>query len=136
MLAEDPNLKFVLKEVPIIRPESVGAHRVSLAVFKLAPEKYAEFHRRLFAVPGVKTDEAALAVATELGMDRTALTKAANDDSITQAFREGTQLAEALGITGTPSYVVGDEIVFGARGSQVLRDMIAAMRECGQATCS
>ena len=136
LLADDPNLRFVLKEVPIIRPESVGAHRVSLAVFKLAPEKYAEFHNRLFAVQGVKTDQAALEVATDLGIDRDALRKAANDDSITDAFREATQLAEALGVSGTPSYVIGDEFVFGALGADVLAGKIAAMRECGKTVCS
>ena len=136
LLAADPNLKFVLKEVPIIRPESVGAHRVSLAVFKLAPGKYADFHRRLFAVPGVKTDRAALEVAEALGLERDAVMQAANDDTITDAFREATQLAEALGITGTPSYVVGDELIFGALGADVLREKIAAVRECGKTSCT
>ena len=129
LLAEDPNLRFVLKEVPIIRPESVGAHRVSLAVYKLAPEKYGAFHRALFAVDGVKTDRAALKVATDLGLDADAVRKAANEDSVTAAFREGTELAEALGVTGTPSYVVGDELLFGALGADTLRGKIAALRQ-------
>ena len=136
LLRTDPNLRFVLKEVPIIRPESVGAHRVSLALYKLAPEKYAEFHNRLFAVPGVKTDRAALDVAREMGVDIDELTKLANDESIGRAFTEGTELAEALGISGTPSYVVGDEVVFGALGVGVLREKIANMRECGKTICS
>ena len=136
LLADDPKLRFVLKEVPIIRPESVGAHRVSLAVHKLAPNVYAEFHNRLFAVPGVKTDEAALKIAVDLGVDEAALREAANADEVTEAFRHATGLAEALGINGTPSYVVGDEIVFGALGQDVLKEKIAAMRECGRTDCS
>ena len=136
LLADDPNLKFVLKEVPIIRPESVGAHRVSLAVYELAPEKYADFHRRFFAVDGIKTDQAGLAIAVELGLDADAVRKAANADEVTDAFREGTDLAEALGVTGTPSYVVGNEVVFGALGPDVLRSKIEAMRECGKTVCS
>lgn len=136
LLEADPNLRFVLKEVPIIRPESVGAHRISLAVYKLAPAKYEEFHNRLFDVEGVKTDEAALEVATSLGLERDEVIEAANADAITDAFREGTQLAEALGVTGTPSYVIGDELVFGAQGIDVLREKIANLRECGSATCS
>ena len=136
LLAEDPNLKFVLKEVPIIRPESVGAHRVSLAVYALAPEKYGEFHNRFFAVPGVKTDEAGLKIAVEMGLDADAVREAANDDSVTETFKRGTELAEALGVTGTPSYVVGDEFVFGALGADVLRQKIASLRECGKTACS
>ena len=136
ILRTDPNVRFVLKEVPIIRPESVGAHRISLAVYKLAPEKYAEFHNRVFAVPGVKTDRAALDVARKMGLDVDQLAKLANEGSIGEAFTEGTELAEALGISGTPSYVVGDEVVFGALGVNVLREKIANMRECGRTVCS
>ena len=135
LLKADPNLRFVLKEVPIIRPESVGAHRISLGVYALAPEKYAEFHNRLFDVEGVKTDQVALDLAVELGLDRDQVIAAANKDDVTEAFREGTQLAEALGITGTPSYVIGDEIVFGALGVDALREKIANVRECGSTTC-
>ena len=136
LLDADPNLRFVLKEVPIIRPESVGAHRISLAVYKIAPERYGEFHNRLFAIEGVKTDKAALQVAEELGLDRDKIIEAANADAVTQAFREGTELAEALGVTGTPSYVIGDELVFGAQGVDVLREKIANVRKCGKASCS
>lgn len=136
LLEADPKLRFVLKEVPIIRPESVGAHRVSLAVHKLAPEVYAEFHNRLFAVPGVKTDQAALEIAVELGVDEEKLRERANAEEITEAFRHATGLAEALGVTGTPSYVVGDELVFGALGQDVLKAKIEAMRECGRTDCS
>ena len=136
ILKSDPNLRFVLKEVPIIRPESVGAHRISLGVFAIAPERYDEFHNRLFQVEGVKTDEAALKLVAEMGLDRDRVIEAANTDKVTEAFREGTQLAEALGITGTPSYVIGDEIVFGAVGADALREKIANVRKCGSTTCS
>ena len=136
MLADDPKLRFVLKEVPIIRPESVGAHRVSLAVYALAPEKYGEFHRALFAADGVKTDRKALEVALSLGLDEKAVREAANAATVTEAFREATGLAEALGVTGTPSYVIGDELLFGAIGADTLRAKVAAMRECGKTVCT
>ena len=136
LLESDPKVKFVLKELPIIRAESVGAHRVSLAVSRLAPEKYAEFHNALFAVEGVKTDQDALRIAGELGLEREKLVEEANSPAIEAALRESTELAQALGATGTPFYVVGDEFAFGAQGFEELRAKVANLRSCGSATCS
>ena len=54
-----------------------------------------------------------------------------NDDIVRQAY----QLANSIGITGTPTYILGDEAVFGAVGSEVIEEKVANVRACGKATC-
>ncbi|HEX5933989.1 MAG TPA: DsbA family protein, partial [Pseudorhizobium sp.] len=54
-----------------------------------------------------------------------------NDDLVRQAY----QLATNLGLTGTPTYVVGDEALFGAVGREAIEEKVANVRECGKSTC-
>ncbi len=135
LLEGDENLKFVLKELPILSQASVEASRVSTAVYRLAPEQYGEFHNRLLSVNGQKDGAQALAIAQEMGLDVAAIEKESRNEDINGAFQEASELATSLGVTGTPSYVIGDEVVFGALGTEVLRTKIENVRKCGSTTC-
>lgn len=127
LVAADPDLRFVLKEFPILGPDSQKAHIVSMALRALAPEKYAEFHDTLLM--GARATEAtAIAVATGLGVDEAALREEMKNPAIANAFGETYELASRLAITGTPSYVVGEEVVFGALGEAVLKEKLALAR--------
>jgi len=127
LVAGDPDLRFVLKEFPILGPDSQKAHIVSMAFRTLAPEKYEEFHHTLLM--GARATEAtAIAAATELGVDEVALREEMKNPAILNAFNETYELASQLAITGTPSYVVGEEIVFGALGEAVLKEKVALAR--------
>ena len=134
IIKSNPDVRFVLKEFPILGQDSVDAHRVSYAFKHIAPEKYGDFHRALMT--GEHADEArALDVAKSLGVTeeqiRAKMAEAPQDDSVRDAY----QLATKLGITGTPSYVLGDEAVFGAVGESELNQKIASVRQCGKTTC-
>ncbi len=135
ILAKDKNIRFVLKEFPILGPDSMAAHKVADAVRILAPEKYAEFHRELLVGQEHASEATAISVATELGIDeaqiRKTMTEKPNDDIVRQAY----QLANAIGITGTPTYVVGDEAVFGAVGLDQIEEKVKNVRSCGKASC-
>lgn len=139
IVSENPDVKFVMKEFPVLGEASIEAHRISLALIRLYPELYDQFHRRLLALEGRKDGAAALALAVELGADAEALTAESGKPEITAAFREVYELADGLGITGTPSYVIGQEVVFGAVGYNKLMPMVADLRssieECGKAVC-
>jgi protein-disulfide isomerase len=76
-----------------------------------------------------------MALALELGADEAALRAEMEKPEITDAIRQVYELADGLGITGTPSYVVGDQVVFGAVGYDALNTRVANIRECGKATC-
>jgi protein-disulfide isomerase len=135
ILANDKNVRFILKEFPILGPDSIAAHRVANAVRLLAPAKYQQFHRTLLGGQDHASEKTAIAVAVSMGIDETAIrnsmVKEPNDDLVRQAY----QLANSIGITGTPTYVVGDEAVFGAVGRDTIREKVANVRSCGKATC-
>jgi protein-disulfide isomerase len=135
LLANDPNLKFVMKELPILSESSVQASRISTAVYRLYPKKYAEFHNALLATAGQKDGNRALRVAQTLEMDINALNEEAQKNDVLGAFREANDLATSLGINGTPSYVIGDEVLFGALGRDVLAEKIENVRKCGKTVC-
>lgn len=75
-------------------------------------------------------------VATSLGLKEADIRKSMADNPNDAQVQETYKLATSLGITGTPSYIVGDEAVFGAVGADPLKEKIANMRNCGKATCS
>lgn len=135
MMESDSELKFVLKEFPILGPDSEKAHRVAFAFYDLYPEKYAEFHLRLLGGDGRANEDTAMRIATDLGGDKDALRKQMEDPTITERIRGTYELANELGISGTPAYVIGDEVISGALGADVLTTKIANVRECGSTAC-
>jgi protein-disulfide isomerase len=135
ILAKDKNIRFVLKEFPILGPDSVAAHRVANAVRLLAPEKYPAFHRALLGGQEHASEQTAIAVAASLGVSeadiRKSMAQSPNDGQVRQAY----QLANAIGITGTPTYVLGNEALFGAVGQDAIEEKVGNIRACGKATC-
>lgn len=128
LTAADPDLRFVLKEFPILGPDSQKATIVSMAFHKLMPEKYGEFHTRLLGGEGRATEAGAIKIARSLGADEAKLREHMKDPDIPEAIARTYDLANKLAVTGTPSYVVGNEVVFGALGQEVLAEKIAAAK--------
>lgn len=125
---EDPDLRFVLKEFPILGPDSQKAHTVASAFQRLMPEKFGEFHDQLLGGEGRAGEASAIKIALSLGADEAKLREEMKNPEIQENFAKTYELANQLSITGTPSYVVGDEVVFGALGKDVLIEKIAAAR--------
>lgn len=135
VLATDPRVRFVLKELPILGPDSLDAHRVSNAVRLIAPEKYGEFHRALLGSTGTATEESAIEIAATLGISEADIRKSMAENPNDQLVRDAYTLATNLGVTGTPTYIVGNEALFGAVGDDALQEKIANVRACGKSTC-
>ncbi|MBO6553106.1 MAG: DsbA family protein [Roseitalea sp.] len=129
LIETDPNLRFVLKEFPILGEDSQAAHMVALAFNRLMPQSYAAFHEQLMNVDGRANEEAAVRIAVALGADEAALRREMANPQNARSVETTYLLAEALGITGTPSYVIGDQMVPGALGERTLRDTIASVRD-------
>jgi len=131
LLKTDPNLKFVLKEFPVLGPGSVEAAHVAVAARMQDPtgKKYIEFHQKLLGGRGPADKARALAVAKEVGFDMTRLEKDMDSDEVKTTIDEDMKLADALGVNGTPSYVVGNEVVVGAVGIDELKQKIDAERK-------
>ncbi|MBO6510469.1 MAG: thioredoxin domain-containing protein [Roseibium sp.] len=135
LIDENPDLRVVLKEFPVLGQASVEAAQVAIAVNSVAPEKYAEFHETLLMSRGQANQASALAAATAAGIDEADLTAALGTDEAGQTIEEVYTLANRLGLTGTPSYVIGNEVVMGAVGHDQLREKIEAAKNCEQTTC-
>ncbi len=135
LIESNPDLRFVLKEFPILSEGSVEAARISIAISRKAPEAYADFHREMFTRGGPADREKAMSIAGDLGLDRAALDELAGSDMVDDALNEVRSIAVALGVNGTPSYVVGGEAVFGAVGYDKLQERIIAARKCQTVTC-
>lgn len=135
LIERDPNLRVVLKEFPVLGEESVQAARVSVAVHRLLPGRYMDFHNSLMTMQGRVDGDAALALAEEYGLDAGAImadvTEAANEAYL----RDSHELARKLGIDGTPAFIIGGEVIPGAQSLDRLAQLVTNTRACGQATC-
>jgi len=136
LLKDDPKLKVVLKEFPVLGPGSVEAARVAVAVRMQdkTSKKYLEFHIKLLGGRGPADEAHALAAAKDVGMNMAQLEKDMKSPEVKASLDEDFKLAEALGLNGTPSYVIGDNVIVGAIGLPGLREKINTSR-CGKATC-
>jgi protein-disulfide isomerase len=137
LMKNDAKLKFVLKEFPVLGEGSMQAAQVAAAVRmqdKSGGKKYLEFHQKLLAGRGPADKARALAVAKEIGLDVARIEKDMAGDEVKAQLEESFKLAEALGLNGTPSYVVGNDVVVGAVGLNTLKEKVNAAR-CGKATC-
>jgi len=130
LMKNDPKLKVVLKEYPILGPDSVEAARVAVAVrMQDAGARYLAFHRKLLENRGHNDKARALAAAEEAGLDMARLEADMTSEEVTQSLDESTRLGKALAINGTPGYVVGERVVIGALGEKVLKESINAARK-------
>ena len=126
LLGEDKQLRVVYKEFPVLGPESVTAARAALAARK--QEKYEALHRGLMEMKGQINETAIFNAAKSAGIDVERLKRDMAAPEIDQMLRANHQLAAALDITGTPGFVVGDEIVPGAVSVDALRQLITTAR--------
>ena len=131
LMKTDPKLKFVLKEFPVLGQGSVEAAHVAVAVRMQDPtgKKYLDFHQKLLGGRGPADKARALAAAKDAGFDMARIEKDMASDEVKTTIDENLKLAEAMGINGTPSYVVGNEVVVGAVGIDSLREKISAERK-------
>jgi protein-disulfide isomerase len=136
LLKDDPKLKVVLKEFPVLGPGSVEAAQVAVAVRMQdkTGKKYLEFHQKLLGGRGQADKVRALAVAKDIGLDMGRLDKDLASPEVKATLQESFKLAEALGLNGTPSYVIGDNVVVGAVGLESLKEKVNTSR-CGKPSC-
>jgi protein-disulfide isomerase len=128
LLTADPKLKVVLKEFPILGEGSVEAARVAIAVRMQDPTKYLAFHEALLGGRGPANKETALAAAKSAGLDTARIETDMESDEIKTTLEEDAKLARDLALSGTPSYVIGKNVVVGAVGMAALDDQIKAAR--------
>lgn len=136
LLKTDPKLRIVLKEFPVLGEGSVEAARVAVAarMQDASGRKYLDFHQRLLGGRGSVSRAQAVAAAKEAGFDMARLEKDMAADEVKVTLEESFKLADALGLGGTPSYVIGSQVLMGAVGLSNLQEKIATAR-CGKPSC-
>jgi protein-disulfide isomerase len=122
LIATDRKVRLVLKELPVLGPDSEAVARVAQA--SIAQGKYFELYQALFALPGRATKDKALRIASELGLDTARLEADMQDGSVAEALADTKHLAKSLGVRGVPFYLVGDRAV--AAGPDGLYDRLAS----------
>ncbi len=128
LLQSNQNIKFVMKEFPVLGEASFEASRVSMAFSKLLPEKHADYHTKLLASEGQKDGNKAMQLAVEMGASQIEIMVEMEDPKIIETIQSTYRIANELGITGTPSYIVGSEVVFGAVGHDQLANKIKSLQ--------
>ncbi|MEQ8354189.1 MAG: DsbA family protein [Kiloniellaceae bacterium] len=126
LMEEDPNLRVVMKEFPILSQESVQAARAALAAMRQG--QYRKFHFALMDDGSTYSDDEIMALANTVGLDETQLRADMQDPAIENAIRRNHALAGNLGITGTPAFVIGDTLLPGAVSLDQLRALVARVR--------
>ncbi|MEM7496389.1 MAG: DsbA family protein [Pseudomonadota bacterium] len=113
VLEKDPNVRLIVREFPILGPNSVVASRMAMAAYRLDAELYPELNDALMTFQGDLTETMAYRIAGQVGYDIGELKDLASTDEIAAEIDKNYQLADVLGIQGTPTFIIGDRIVRG-----------------------
>ncbi|HEU4962230.1 MAG TPA: DsbA family protein [Sphingomonas sp.] len=125
LVKDDPKLRIVFREFPVLTPESETAARWSLAAAKAG--KFEQFHQALYA-KGPVSDQTMVAAARDAGLDLARLRTAAADPSIEDEINKNLAIGRELGMTGTPSWVIGNRVLSGALPLDRMKQAIADAR--------
>lgn len=107
-------VRFVFKEFPILGPGSVAAAKAAIASIRQGHDKYIAFHDAMMTHPGHVDGDVAMQVAATVGLDVEKLKADMAKPEVQETIDRNMALAQAIGVSGTPSFVIGDELVPGA----------------------
>ncbi len=127
LIKDDPHVRIVYKDLPVLGHDSVFAARAALAAARQGG--YQRLHDAMLEVPGQLTNEAVITLAEAQGLDKDRLLQDMASPEVAANLARNTELAHALGINGTPSFVVGELLVPGAIEPAGLRKLVMAQRD-------
>ncbi|MDQ2067954.1 DsbA family protein [Xinfangfangia sp. CPCC 101601] len=126
LIAGDKNLRIVLREWPVLRPSSEELARVSLASLK--QKKYWQMHHGLLSAKRGLNIDAALRIAGDLGLDTAQLKRDMNSDDVSGHIWQSMDLGDHMGLSGTPTFIAGNDGRFGRQSLAELQQLIAIAR--------
>lgn len=127
IVKDDPNVRVVFKEMPILGPTSRTAAEWALAAHMQG--KYFEYHTALMEHRGPKDDEQLAKLAEKVGLDVEKAKADAKGDAVEKDLERVTEVAREIGVNGTPAFIVGDTFVPGYVGEDGLKNAIAEERK-------
>lgn len=126
LIADDPKLRVVYRDFPVLSEASGEAAMAALSA--AGQGKYLAFHDRMFETPGKVERERTIAMVRAAGLNEVRTAKDLTNPALKAEIKKNLDLGRALGLTGTPTYIVGDRILSGAVGYAKLAEAIAAAR--------
>ncbi len=127
LIADDGNIRFVLKELPVLGDNSLYAAKAALAAQKQG--KYNQFHAQMMGKNSRLSPEGVLAAAKKVGIDLQQLKKDMASNDIQQELERASVWAERLGITGTPAFVIGEKMIPGAIDGNAMKRYVDLARK-------
>ncbi|WP_413205473.1 DsbA family protein [Rhodospirillum sp. A1_3_36] len=124
----DGKIKLHVMEYPILGPDSVLGARAALAVALQDEAKYEPYHKALMAHKGKITEEVLAKLAKDQGLDAEKMKKDMTSEDVDAKIARSFQLAQALGISGTPAFIIGDQLIPGAMGPDTLTALVKKAR--------
>ncbi len=130
LLSADANVRIVMREWPVLGEGSVFAARAALA--SRAQGKYEEFHNALMTMQGRAEEQSVMRVAASVGLDTDQLRRDMDAPEISDHLQVSSGLGRALGFTGTPSFVIGDNLAPGMIRADQMARLVEAARAAGR----
>ena len=127
LAASDPGIRVVYRDFPVLSPASEEAAMASLSAAQQG--KYTRFHNAMFENPGKVAHERTLAMVRTAGLNELQTAKDMKGAALKAEITRNLELGRALGLTGTPSYIVGNQILSGAVGYEKLKEAVALARK-------
>jgi len=127
LIASDGNIRLIYKEFPILGPDSLTAANFAMATLMVSgPEAYKSINDALMEMRGVPSNETFINMANEHGLDTDAVMAKMKSDEVSQAIQANRALGQRLNISGTPTFIIGDQFV---RGYLPLDNMRAVVKD-------
>jgi protein-disulfide isomerase len=125
LLKRNSDVRFVYKEFPTLAASSRFAARAALAVRRQSPELYMVFHDTLMKTKGRLAEDAVVQIARDAGVDVDRMRADMEDPAINESLDRNIALARAIGVTGTPTFIVGDAMLVGVKPLEQMESAIA-----------
>lgn len=126
LISADPQLRVVYRELPVFGEGSDFAARASLA--SLQQGKYWQFHAALMGMKDRAAEASVMRVARRVGLDEAKLREDMEAQPVIRHIATSMELAEHMGLMGTPTFIAGDEALFGEISLSEMQDLIARAR--------
>lgn len=130
LVADDGNIRYIVKEFPILGEQSVLASRFAIATQLVAGDvAYKDVHNTLMEFRGDVTAQALVRIADALALDMAAISAEMDSDAVNKIIAENRALAQQLQITGTPTFVFQNQLVRGYIEGDQMEQLVAALRD-------
>lgn len=130
LMKGDKNIRVIFRDFPVLGQGSMEAARIAVAVkLQATHEKFMVFHEKLLMGRGAANHDKAMDAAKDAGIDMARLDADMKTDTIAKTIQENMKIGDSLKITGTPSYVVGNDVIIGAVGLETLKQKAEESRK-------